>query len=115
MTNKCAQWAFPVQSRLGPGSAVEEKAKKRQRVKRVERCSGEGKGGVLSPSPFHRLAVFPVSFTPFFFAIQVPPTAEAGPWLVQSSRGALRPLAKTKLMKNRQEHITRMNKWDNVL
>ena len=110
MRTRVARGAFPVQSSLGPGSAVEEKAKKRQRVKRVERCSGEGKGGVLSPLPIPPFGRFSSQFHSVFFAIQVPPTAEAGPWLVQSSRGALRPITKTKLMKKRQEHITRMNK-----
>ena len=113
MTNKCAQGAFPVQSSLGPGSEVEEKAKKRLRVKTAERCSGEGKGGALPP-PHSTIWPLFQSVSLRFFAIQVPPTAEAGPWLVQSSRRALRAITKTKLMKKRQEHITRMNKEDNV-
>ena len=69
-----------------------------------------GKGRRPFPLPIPPFGRFSSQFHSVFFAIQVPPTAEAGPWLVQSSRGALRPITKTKLMKKRQEHITRMNK-----
>ena len=65
---------------------------------------------VSFPPPIPPFGRFSSQFHSVFSAIQVPPTAEAGPWLVQSSRGALRPITKTKVMKKIQEHMTRMNK-----
>ena len=102
---------------VSPGTRLSSRGKGEKKAASEESRAvfWEGKGWRPLPLPIPPFGRFFSQFYSVFSAIQVPSTAEAGPWLVQSSKGALRSLAKTKLMKKRQEHITRMNKWDNVL
>ena len=102
MTSKCVRGAFPVQSSLGPGSAVKEKAKKKTASEESGAVFWGRKGWRPFPLPSLPLGRFSSQFhSDFFWPFSS--HSEPSPWLVQSSRGALRPIKKTKLMKKRQE------------
>ena len=84
---------------VSPGTRLSSRGKGEKKAASEESRAvfWEGKGWRPLPLPIPPFGRFFSQFYSVFSAIQVPPTAEAGPWLVQVEQGSLASTCKNQI------------------